>query len=291
VTTAGLSGAITAEKFEFAASTTDLQSVLTDDTQSAVLIATQHDSHASLASRAIAAGKAVFVEKPLAIDIEGLAAVKRACEARVAAGEAPLLMVGFNRRWAPLVVKMKRLLEATSTSKSFVVTVNAGALPSGHWTQDAEKGGGRVIGEACHFIDLMRFLAGHPITAITAHAMPAVSTEPIVEDKVFIVLEFEDGSHGVINYLANGSPAFPKERVEVFAGQRILQLDNYRRLEGFNWPGFRREKSFRVDKGQGGCATAFLQALQGKAPVPIPPEEIFEVAEWTIVAAEQAGAN
>lgn len=288
VTTAGLSGAIAADKFAFNKSTTDFTAMLSDESQTAVLIATQHDSHASLASQAISARKAVFVEKPLAIDRDGLAQVRQAYDARSAAGEEPLLMVGFNRRWAPLVVKMKSLLKGVTASKSFVFTVNAGALPADHWAQDKEKGGGRIVGEACHFIDLMRHLAGHPITAIYAHPMRTRSSEEIGEDKVFIVIEFADGSHGTINYLANGASTFPKERIEVFAGQRILQLDNYRVLNGFGWPGFRRERRFRADKGQADCARAFLAALRGEAPAPIAPEEIFEVSEWTIEAAEQA---
>lgn len=288
VTTAGLSGAIAADKFEFKNSTTDFEAMLSDESQAAVLIATQHDSHALLSQRAIAAGKAVFVEKPLAIDRDSLADVRVAYDARCAAGDQPLLMIGFNRRWAPLVVKMKSLLKGLNASKSFVMTINAGALPADHWAQDKQKGGGRIVGEVCHFIDLMRHLVGHPITAIHAHPMRDVSTEETGEDKAFIVIEFADGSHGVINYLANGASTFPKERIEVFTGQRILQLDNYRILQGFGWPGFRRERRLRVDKGQADCANAFLRALRGEAPAPIDPDEIFEVSEWTIEAAEQA---
>jgi predicted dehydrogenase len=252
-----------------------------------VLIATQHDSHAGLASRALRAGKAVFVEKPLAVDRDGLAQVRAAYAETSSTNGPPLLMVGFNRRWAPLVVRMKGLLDSVSASKSIVITVNAGAIPAGHWTQDSEKGGGRIVGEACHFIDLMRFLAGHPITAIHAQAMPAASGEAITDDKVFILIDFADGSHGVINYLANGAASFPKERIEVFTAQRMLQLDNYRALRGFDWPGFRQEKRMRVDKGQAGCAEAFMKALRGEGPLPIAPDELFEVAEHTIDAAEQ----
>jgi predicted dehydrogenase/threonine dehydrogenase-like Zn-dependent dehydrogenase len=287
VTTAGLSGGIAAEKFGFASSTTDFDAMLSDTDNAAVLIATQHDSHAGLASRALRAGKAVFVEKPLAVDRDGLAQVRAAYAETSSTNGPPLLMVGFNRRWAPLVVRMKGLLDSVSASKSIVITVNAGAIPAGHWTQDSEKGGGRIVGEACHFIDLMRFLAGHPITAIHAQAMPAASGEAITDDKVFILIDFADGSHGVINYLANGAASFPKERIEVFTAQRMLQLDNYRALRGFDWPGFRQEKRMRVDKGQAGCAEAFMKALRGEGPLPIAPDELFEVAEHTIDAAEQ----
>lgn len=287
VTSAGLSGSIAAEKFGFETSTTQLEAALGDHTVQAVVVATQHNSHARFATQALEAGKDVFVEKPLAIDREGLAEIRHAYEARVAVGEQPRLMVGFNRRWAPLIVRMKDALNQVQLSKSFVMTMNAGVIPSSHWTQDPSKGGGRIIGEACHFIDLMRFLAGSPIVGVTARRMGEASSEAVKEDKAFIIIDFEDGSHGVIHYLGNGAAAFPKERVEVFAGGRVLQMDNYRSVRGFGWPGFRNGKSWKQDKGQSACAGAFVNAVREGAPSPIPIDQIFEVADWTLTAAEQ----
>lgn len=290
VTSAGLSGSIAARKFGFESSTTDLDAVLADDAVVALVIATRHDSHASLVARALDHGKHVFVEKPLAIDRAGIEAVRAAYAARAAAGAAPCLTVGFNRRWAPMVVKMKALLDRREGPASFVMTVNAGAIPADHWTQDAEAGGGRIIGEACHFIDLMRHLAGSAIVAVTARGMGANRWEAVREDKAMILLEFADGSHGAVNYLANGGGSFPKERIEVFAGGATLQLDNYRALRGFGWPGFRSERALNPDKGQTACVAAFHRAVVEGLAAPIAPEELFEVAEFTLQATEQLRA-
>jgi predicted dehydrogenase len=144
-------------------------------------------------------------------------------------------MVGFNRRFAPQVVKMKALLETVAEPKSFVMTVNAGEIPADHWTQDPEVGGGRIIGEACHFIDLLRHLAGAPIVRHHAVALGRHPGLAVTEDKAMITLEFADGSVGTIHYLANGHKAFPKERLEVFCAGRVLQLDNFRSLRGWGW--------------------------------------------------------
>ncbi len=203
---------------------------------------------------------------------------------------APLLMVGFNRRFAPQVQKIKALLDGVTGPKALVMTVNAGAIPADHWTQDPAVGGGRIIGEACHFIDLLRFLAGAPIVRAEALALDAAT-----RDSVSISLGFADGSLGTILYLANGSKAFPKERLEVFAAGRVLQLDNFRKLTGFGWPGFKKLNLWRQDKGQQACAAAFVQALRARvageavAP-PIPLEEILEVSRVTIEVAAVVAA-
>jgi predicted dehydrogenase len=201
-------------------------------------------------------------------------------------GPGPQLMVGFNRRFAPQVQKMKALLQAVKEPKSFLMTMNAGAIPASHWTQDVDVGGGRIIGEACHFIDLMRFLAGSPITSVHARRMGDAPGMTLTEDKASITLAFADGSFGTIMYLANGAASFPKERVEVFAAGRVLQLDNFRKLRGYGWPGFSKFNLWKQDKGQNACAAAFLHGVQQGVPA-IPPEEIFEVARVTIEAAWQ----
>jgi len=191
-------------------------------------------------------------------------------------------MVGFNRRFAPQIQKMKELLKSVAGPKALVMTVNAGMIPAEHWTQDLEVGGGRILGEACHFIDLLRHLVGEPIIE---HHRLAIKSE--LGDTVSMQLRFADGSIGTVHYFANGSKAFPKERLEVFAQGRVLQLDNFRKLTGFGWPGFRRMNLWRQDKGQKACAAAFVQTLQTGGKAPIPWEEIHEVTRVTIELAHQ----
>lgn len=287
VTAGGISGVIHGEKAGFAEASTDMAALLANAAVNTVAIVTRHDTHARFVAQALQAGKHVFVEKPLAIDAEGLVAVRAAYDAAqtsVAQG-GPQVMVGFNRRFSPQVQKMKALLEPVKEPKSFIMTMNAGAIPANHWTQDNAVGGGRIIGEACHFIDLMRFLAGSPIVSVQARRMGEAPGMAITEDKASITLGFEDGSFGTILYLANGSASFPKERVEVFAAGRVLQLDNFRKLLGYGWPGFSKMNLWKQDKGQNACAAAFLQAVQAGTPA-IPPDEIFEVARVTIEIAD-----
>ena len=272
----GVSSVHAGRKFGFEQATTDTAGILGDEGTDVVVISTRHDTHASLVLAAREAGKHVFVEKPLCLTLEELTRIEAAY-----ANPSPLLMVGFNRRFAPQVQRIKALLTATPGAKSFVMTVNAGAIPANHWTQDLAVGGGRIVGEACHFVDLLRHLAGVPIVAHTAVAMDAAQ-----RDTVTISLTFQDGSIGTIHYFANGSKSFPKERLEVFAGGRVLQLDNFRKLTGFGWNGFKKMNLWRQDKGQAACAQAFVAAAGGKAPTPIAASELFEVARVTIELAK-----
>ncbi len=282
----GVSGAHAGRKFGFEETTTDTGGLISRPGIDVVVIATRHDSHADLACRALTAGKSVFVEKPLAITREQLEAVVETYNQILAAGGSPRLMVGFNRRFAPQVQKTKELLSAVNEPKSLIMTVNAGAIPPEHWTRDPVLGGGRLIGEGCHFIDLLRFLVGAPILSVQAAALGPVSgTAP--EDKVTFILGFADGSVGTVHYLANGHKSFPKERLEVFCAGRVLQLDNYRSLRGYGWPGFSRMHLWRQDKGQRACAAAFISAVRVGGPSPIPFEELVEVAR---VSLEVAGA-
>lgn len=285
VTAGGINGVIHGEKAGFAEATTDVSDMLANPIINTVAIVTRHDTHALFVAQALEARKHVFVEKPLAINVDGLKQVRSAYEAVLAEGQQRQLMVGFNRRFAPQVQKMKALLEPVKEPKSFIMTMNAGAIPANHWTQDASVGGGRIIGEACHFIDLMRFLAGSLIVSVQARRMGSAPEVSISEDKASITLGFEDGSFGTIMYLANGAASFPKERVEVFVGGRVLQLDNFRKLKGYGWPGFNKMNLWRQDKGQKACAVAFLGAVENGSPA-IPTEEIFEVARVTIEVAD-----
>ncbi len=286
VTSGGISGVIHGGKSGFAEASTDMSAMLANTAINTAVIVTRHDTHARFVIQALRAGKHVFVEKPLAIHVEELDEVQAAYEQAHRSGSGPQLMVGFNRRFAPQVQKMKTLLQGVKEPKSFLMTMNAGAIPASHWTQDVILGGGRIIGEACHFIDLMRFLAGCPIVSVHTRRMGDTPGMEVSEDKASITLAFSDGSFGTIMYLANGAASFPKERVEVFAAGRVLQLDNFRKLRGYGWPGFSKFNLWKQDKGQGACAAAFLKGVQQGVPA-IPSGEIFEVARVTIEAAMQ----
>ena len=289
VTSGGVSGAHFGKKTGFALVSTDDSKIFDDPAINTVVIATRHDSHANLVIKAIQAGKHVFVEKPLALKMAEIEQLQAAWGQRAASGNpVPLVMVGFNRRFSPLVAKMKSLLKPVKAPKAFIYTCNAGAIPADHWTQNIETGGGRLVGEACHFVDLLRYLADSPITSFQVMAMGRNAAMSVVDDKAIITLKFEDGSMGTIQYFANGGKAFPKERLEVFAADAVLQLDNYRSLRGFGWPGFSKQSLWAQDKGQDACVRAFLDALRTGAPAPIPLEQIWEVSRLSVEIADAA---
>jgi predicted dehydrogenase len=206
-------------------------------------------------------------------------------EAEAAARPAQKLMVGFNRRFAPLIARAATMLQSVAEPKALIMTVNAGAIPAEHWTQDPAVGGGRIVGEACHFVDLLRFLAAAPIVSVEARALGGNIGNRTCPDSATILLGFADGSTGTIHYLANGDRGFPKERLEIFAGGRILRLDNFRVLEGWGWKGFTRSRVWRQDKGQTSCASAFVKAIREETSPPIALSEITEVSRATLRAA------
>jgi predicted dehydrogenase/threonine dehydrogenase-like Zn-dependent dehydrogenase len=262
-------------KFGFLQASTDIPGLLADPSANSVVIATRHDSHAALVRQALAADKHVFVEKPLCLTAEELAAIE------VAHTGQALLMVGFNRRFAPLLRDLQQQLSRMQGPRAFVYTCNAGAIPADHWTQDPAAGGGRLLGEACHFVDLLRHLAASPIEDLHLHA--AADRKPC-PDTFSLQLRFADGSIGTVHYFANGSKAFPKERLEVFAAGKALRLDNYRKLQAWGIPGFRTRRRLSQDKGQKACCAAFLKAIETGGPAPIPASEIFEVQRWLLEA-------
>jgi predicted dehydrogenase/threonine dehydrogenase-like Zn-dependent dehydrogenase len=272
----GVSPVHVGRKFGFRQASTDVPSILADPGASALVIATRHDSHAPLVLQALAAGKHVFVEKPLCLTTAELNAIEAAHT-----GDA-LLTVGFNRRFAPLVNVLRHQLSRLGGPKAFIYTCNAGPIPPEHWTQDPDLGGGRLLGEACHFVDLIRFLVASPIADL--QLLTASSATPC-PDTFSLQLRFADGSIGTVNYFANGSKAFPKERLEVFAAGKVLQLDNYRKLKAWGIPGFRTRRRFSQDKGQVACCSAFLAAIEAGGPAPIPAAELFEVQRWLLQAA------
>jgi predicted dehydrogenase len=287
VTANGVNSVIHGKKTGFLYASTDVGDMLKESAVNTVVIATQHNTHSEYVIDSLNANKNVWVEKPLAIDSDSMSLIEEAySNAHSNTAEpnvGPQLMVGFNRRFAPHVQKMHELLSSVIAPKSVIITVNAGFIPKDHWTQDPLVGGGRIIGECCHFIDLMRFLIGSQIISINGQALISSSSREAILDRSSITLGFEDGSFGTILYLANGANSFPKERVEVFTEGKVLQLDNFRKLKGFGWKKFRKMNLWSQDKGQNACALAFVEALKSGVPC-IPVDEIFEVAYATIKA-------
>jgi len=279
----GVSAVHFGRKYGFAEAATEIAAVLENPEIDTVAIATRHDAHGSQVLAALRAGKHVFCEKPLCLTLDELSEI----EAEVQARPEQQLMVGFNRRFAPQVVKMKALLDPIDQPKSVIITVNAGEIPPDHWTQDPAIGGGRLNGEACHFIDLARHLVGHPITGHRVVALGRHPAIPIVDDKISLTLEFVDGSIATVHYLANGNKGFPKERIEVFAAGRVLQLDNFLKLRGWGWKGFSKLNLWRQDKGQGGCSAGFMRAVTGAGDAVINVAELIEVSRITIEAANE----
>lgn len=279
----GISATQAARKFGFAEATTDSGALFARDDVNTLIVSTRHDSHAAMVIRALRAGKHVFVEKPLAIRAEEIDQIEQTL---LDLGDmAPLLMVGFNRRFSPHVLKMRELLHGVQEPKVMVMTINAGAIPAEHWTQDPAVGGGRIIGEGCHFVDLLRCIADSRIVGVQAAGMDGPAG--VLGDRVTWTLQFEDGSVGTVHYLANGHRSFPKERLEVFAGGRVLQLDNFRTLKGFGWPGFTKMSLRRQDKGNAGCVAAFVSAVESGGPSPIHPSDLLETARATLLVAQR----
>lgn len=276
VSARGVTATHLGKKFGFEQAGTNAEEIFADPEINTVLITTRHDSHARFVIDGLQANKRIFVEKPLCLTETELDSL----ESEWQAADSPFVLVGFNRRYAPLVVTMKRLLMARSEPRVMIMTVNAGALPPQHWTLNPAIGGGRIVGEGCHFVDLLRHLAGAPIVeGDTTFQRVAGMIKP---DVASLQLTFADGSIGTVHYLANGSKDFPKERLEVFCGGGVLQLDNFRELRGFGWPGFDKQKLRRQDKGHAGEMAALTAAVRDGRPSPIPWTEITEVARWSI---------
>ena len=281
----GISSVQVGIKAGFVNASTDINAVFDNPQINGVVIATQHHDHAAHVIRALKSPKHVFVEKPLCLTTSDLLNIRESVDqlhtlSSIENSITPVLMVGFNRRFAPHIQKIKSLIEPISLPKAFIMTVNAGAISSSHWTQDKATGGGRILGEACHFIDLLRYLSASPISSSDIGYMNTST-----KDTATISLKFVNGSIGTIHYFSNGHRAVPKERLEVYVGQRNLVLDNFRQLRGHGWPRFSKMNLWRQNKGHQECVQAFLRAISGqddKISSPIPFEEIFEVSEVAI---------
>lgn len=273
----GASSTHLAKKFSADFSTTSFDEVLNDKEVDSVIITTRHNLHSEMVIQALNCGKHVFVEKPLALNREEVDSINAAY------GKGQSVMVGFNRRFSPLVTKLKKLLGDASIV-NLNMTFNAGAIPSSHWTQDPEVGGGRIIGEACHFIDLFSHIAGSPIKSVCASSLGQELN--VFGDNVSIMLKCENGSQGVVNYFSNGSKAWPKESVEVFSEERVFKIDNFKTLTCEGVKGFRKMKLSSQDKGHAAQFKKYLDFLRGDCEIPIPFKQILNSTYASFAALE-----
>lgn len=271
-----------AGRYGFQYAGTDPEDIFSDDQVDAVCIAVEPGLHAGLAERALRSGKHVFIEKPLAIREAELGAVRNALNG----GGDLQLCVDFNRRFSPFARRIHQLLKGRQSPLAMTMTVNTGALPADHWMSDAERSGGPIVCEVCHFIDLMQFLAEAPV-----HEISAASTEGGAggaPEATSLSLRFGDGSIGTIHYFSNGTRRYPKERLEVFNEGRVLVLDNFRRMRGYGFSGFRSYRSVRQDKGHANAVKAFFDRVREGGAVPQPFEQIENVSLAAIAGASAA---
>lgn len=271
-----------ARKFGIEQVSTDYRAVLDDKEISAVFILVGHHLHARFVCEALQAGKHVFVEKPLAMNIAELKQVAEAVEANPGC----MLMVGFNRRFSPHTIRVKDVLRGRKEPLTMSMMVNAGAIPAEHWTQDPERGGGRIIGEGCHFIDLLAHLAGSPVATVSA--MMVGEGPSVREDKMAILLHFADGSIGTVNYFANGSKSYPKETVEIYSEGRVLRTENFRVTRGYGIAQLRKFKTLRQDKGHRAEVVTFMDRIKYGGPPVIPFDELHNSTKASFAAVEAA---
>lgn len=270
----GINATKAAKKFSINESTCSPDKFFNDANVDGIVVTTPHSDHADWLCKAIQADKHIYLEKPLAINQQQLDSIIE--QKNLAENSKSVIMLGFNRRFAPMVQEMKKLLVKESLPKSLIMTINAGFVSLDHWQCDPEVGGGRLIGETCHFIDLLRYLVGYPITN------KQISKLGNDSNTFTINLEFADGSIGSIHYFANGHRRLSKERLEIFCDNKVLQLDNYRKLKSIGWHKLPRFKSFKQDKGHNACVKAFLHAMEYNTPSPIPFDEMIEVTQASI---------
>jgi predicted dehydrogenase/threonine dehydrogenase-like Zn-dependent dehydrogenase len=284
----GVSARTAAEKFKFGYCTTDSQTILQDPDINTVAILTRHNFHAPQVIAALEANKNVFVEKPLCLSQKELEAVVSAYNRAQAPApdlhaSPPYLMVGFNRRFAPFIVELKQKLKTVAEPLLLHYRANAGYIPPDHWTQDPEIGGGRLLGEACHFIDLVMFLAGSRVTRVSTHALPDAGRYR--QDNLVIQLQFDNGSLGTVTYAANGDRGLGKEFLEVFGGGLSARMEDYRTLAIRNGrERIKRTARMRQDKGHNGEWQALVSYLQGAGPEPISFAETVQSTAITLAA-------
>ena len=274
----GLSSTIMAKKYNIANSTSDYHEILKDEEVDLVLVTTQHHLHAKMTMEAISAGKSVYVEKPLALNEKELDEIIKNYNSKNIN-----LSVGFNRRFAPLAKKMKKALGNSITPINIIATMNAGFIPKDVWVHDMEIGGGRIVGEACHYIDLCTYFTGSKVVSVCMNAMGLNPEENT--DNTSILLKYENGSNAVINYFANGSKSYSKERVEVYSQERTLIMDNWRTLKGYGFKCFTSSKSSQ-DKGHFNQFQALLNQQKNGGESIIPFSEIVNTTRASFAAIE-----
>jgi predicted dehydrogenase len=279
----GLSGTLMAKKYNAEFSTSDYQELLKDEKVSLVIITTRHSLHAGMVTKAIQAGKNVFVEKPLAVNEEELHVLQ---ELFTTKPQASLLHVGFNRRFSPHILQLKKLVGLQPGAMHLTITMNAGALPPNHWTLDPKEGG-RIIGEACHLVDLAVYLTGSEVASVTGQSMGISSNSN--SDNASFLLEMQSGSNVVINYFANGSKAYSKERIELYYQERTLVMDNFRITTGYGWPGFTKLKT-SIDKGHCEQIKQLKIAFESGEPL-IPISQLFHVTAVTLAMVQSLKQN
>lgn len=277
----GLTARHAVQKFGFQYATANENEILASDAISHVAILTRHNDHARQVITAINNGKHVYCEKPLALNETQLDKIEAALQRE----NAPMLMVGFNRRFAPLAVELKKFIAASNEPLAMHYRVNAGYLPETHWLHDPEIGGGRIIGEGCHFIDFLTFLVGEVPCAVSMTALPDGGRYQ--QDNAILTLIFPSGSVGTIHYLANGDKAFPKEQVDVFTAGRVAVLNDFRQLEMVHNGRRSVVKSrFKQDKGHAASWNAFLTATREGTAAPIPYTDLWGVTLASFAALE-----
>ncbi|MEO1573700.1 MAG: bi-domain-containing oxidoreductase [Pseudomonadota bacterium] len=287
VSAQGVSGTHQARKHGFEVSASDIDAVLDQDEINTLVIASRHNQHASMLIAGLKAGKSVFVEKPLAMTLDELAQVEAAYHDAREKDPNLIVMVGYNRRFSPVVAAAADALKRSSSPSSHIYICNAGHIDVSHWTQDPAVGGGRIIGEACHMIDLLMCLAGST-TANVADVTCAPTTPGVaVADTVSIALELDGGSIGTVHYFANGSRQFPKERITSFKGGSVIEIDNFRAVRGFGSAQGMKQRMWKQDKGHAACMKAFIDAVgTGRAPVEF--DTLASGARAAIVASSKA---
>lgn len=277
-TSTGITAKDTARKFGFSTCATDYRELLADENIDTVMIVTRHNQHAPMVASAINAGKNVYVEKPLAIDEKSLELVEKAWDERKSDTK---LFIGYNRRFAPQVIEIKKFFDGRTGPMVMHYRVNAGFMDKKEWYQQADVGGGRIIGEACHFIDTFSYLTGALPKAVFASAISTEDSSVTPADNSIITIEFDDGSIGSISYLANGDPMFPKEYIDIFCDGSVALLDNFNSVQTTRNGKTKKSKSMAQDKGHKAEMEIMLKTIQDGTGQPISFESICATTRAT----------
>jgi len=284
----GLSGTNCAKNHGISQSTTDYKEILYDQEIDTVLITTRHDSHAKLVLESLKAGKNIFVEKPLALNRAELDQIIESYYNQDKKTKRAILMVGYNRRFSPHLIKVKKSMGSNIGAINIIANMNAGFISKSHWTHDLDFGGGRIIAEACHLMDICVFLSNSLISSV---CMSGLGNSPKIDtDNAIILLKFKNGSNAVVNYFSNGSKKYSKERVEVYSQERTWIVDNYRKTEGFGIKRFKTLKT-KLDKGHKNQFHKFIKQVQKGGEPLIYIEELFNVTKASFAAIKSMKTN